>query len=556
MNSEQIFYLVPYLVSFAFSVSILAFLWGKRHAQGATAFIWYALGQSLLILGFICELISADLSTKIFWDSAQWLAWGMVMIILPIFAVQFAEHNLKKPRLWLGLSFIVPFIFAMLLFTDPTFHWIYWQPRLIERHPFAELFYDFQPAVYGYAVYGYAIALWSIYVLSQRIIHPHGLYRAQVILMIVGLSIPILGTIFTLLNIYITPQRDSIPFSTVISNLIIVWALFRFRVFEVTPIGRDNVFEALVEPVVILDNKSNIVDINSAMLALLDKKALDVIGKPAKLVFENFPIPIKQYTQSSYARTEASFEFGGMNIHYELTVWPIYNARKEMTGRIYISHDITAMKQLENELRKLNTQLEDRVASRTHELAEAYDTTLEGWARALELRDKETEGHTRRVTDTTLKIALKLDFPDDMIEHIRRGAILHDIGKMGIPDDILHKPDKLTKEERDIVMKHPETAYKLLKPISFLERAIDIPYCHHEKWDGSGYPRGLKGGEIPVAARIFAIADVWDALSVERSYNKPWSQEKMIAYFIEQSGKHFDPHMVNIFLDMVEKGEI
>lgn len=156
-----------------------------------------------------------------------------------------------------------------------------------------------------------------------------------------------------------------------------------------TPIGRDNVFEALVEPVVILDNKSNIVDINSAMLALLDKKALDVIGKPAKLVFENFPIPIKQYTQSSYARTEASFEFGGMNIHYELTVWPIYNARKEMTGRIYISHDITAMKQLENELRKLNTQLEDRVASRTHELAEAYDTTLEGWARALELRDRE-----------------------------------------------------------------------------------------------------------------------------------------------------------------------
>jgi putative nucleotidyltransferase with HDIG domain len=245
-----------------------------------------------------------------------------------------------------------------------------------------------------------------------------------------------------------------------------------------------------------------------------------------------------------------------MNIHYELTVWPIYNARKEMTGRIYISHDITAMKQLENELRKLNTQLEDRVASRTHELAEAYDTTLEGWARALELRDKETEGHTRRVTDTTLKIAFKLDFPDDMIEHIRRGAILHDIGKMGIPDDILHKPDKLTKEEREIVMKHPETAYRLLKPISFLERAIDIPYCHHEKWDGTGYPRGLKGGEIPVAARIFAIADVWDALSVERSYNKPWSQEKMIAYFIEQSGKHFDPHMVNIFLDMVEKGEI
>jgi HD-GYP domain-containing protein (c-di-GMP phosphodiesterase class II) len=153
-------------------------------------------------------------------------------------------------------------------------------------------------------------------------------------------------------------------------------------------------------------------------------------------------------------------------------------------------------------------------------------------------------------------MALKLGFPDDMIEHIRRGAILHDIGKMSIPDHILHKADTLSDEEREIIKKHPETAYKLLKPIPFLEQAMDIPYCHHEKWDGTGYPRGLKGGEIPIAARIFAIADVWDALSHERLYHKAWSREKAVAYFIEQAGKHFDPRLVNLFLDMVEKGEI
>jgi PAS domain S-box-containing protein len=189
-----------------------------------------------------------------------------------------------------------------------------------------------------------------------------------------------------------------------IGTLIITWGLFQFRIFEVVPIARDRVFEAMVEPVVILDKQNKVADINSAMLALLGRTANEVIGESAKDVFDDFPIPIKLYTHVSYARAEATFELGGLNIHYELTVWPLYNARKEMTGRIYISHDITALKQLENELRKLNTELEDRVRARTWELADAYDTTLEGWARTLELRDKETEGHSRRVTDTTLKM--------------------------------------------------------------------------------------------------------------------------------------------------------
>jgi PAS domain S-box-containing protein/putative nucleotidyltransferase with HDIG domain len=429
-------------------------------------------------------------------------------------------------------------------------------PRLTQSFPFHELLYDFSPVVYGFALYSYLITLWGIYILAQRIIRPHGLYRAQVVLITLGFIIPIFGTVLTLLNIYITPQRDATPFTTAIGNLIIGLALYRFRIFEVTPIGRDKVFEAMVEPVVILDNQQNIVDINSSMLALLGQNANDVIGQPAKVVFNDFPIPIKMYTQVSYARAEATFEIGGKHIYYELTVWPLYNARKEMTGRIYISHDITALKELENELRKLNSELEDRVRARTWELAEAYDTTLEGWARALELRDKETEGHSRRVTKSTLLVARKLDLPEEDIEHIRRGAILHDIGKMSIPDEVLRKPGKLTDEERTIIQKHPQTAYDLLSPIPFLKKALEIPYSHHEKWDGTGYPQGLKGRDIPLSARIFAVADVWDALSSDRPYNNAWSREKITAYFIEQTGKHFDPYIVNIFLGLVEKGEI
>ena len=189
-------------------------------------------------------------------------------------------------------------------------------------------------------------------------------------------------------------------------------------------------------------------------------------------------------------------------------------------------------------------------------LEEAYDTTLEGWAKALELRDKETEGHSRRVTETTLAVASAMGFSAEALVHIRRGSILHDIGKMGIPDQILRKPGPLTEAERQIVLKHPDTAYNLLKQISYLEKALEIPHCHHEKWDGTGYPRGLRGEEIPLSARIFAIVDVWDALSSDRPYRKAWQRDEVIQYLINDSGKHFDPHVLEVFLALVEKGEI
>ncbi len=189
-------------------------------------------------------------------------------------------------------------------------------------------------------------------------------------------------------------------------------------------------------------------------------------------------------------------------------------------------------------------------------LEETYDTTLEGWAKALELRDKETEGHSRRVTETTLAVARAMSFSEEELVQIRRGSILHDIGKMGIPDQILRKEGPLTDEERQIVLKHPDTAYNLLKQISYLEKALEIPHCHHEKWDGSGYPRGLKGEEIPLPARIFAIVDVWDALSSDRPYRKAWEKAEVVQYLINESGKHFDPRALNVFLALVEKGEI
>ena len=181
------------------------------------------------------------------------------------------------------------------------------------------------------------------------------------------------------------------------------------------------------------------------------------------------------------------------------------------------------------------------------DLSIAYDTTLEGWSKALEFFDHDTEGHTRRVTDLTMKLATALHVPDSQLVHMRRGALLHDIGKMAVPGEILNKMGKLNEEERQIVQQHPRVAHKLLAPIPFLRPALDIPYCHHEKWDGSGYPRGLKGDEIPLAARIFSIVDVWDALTSDRPYRKPGTTQKTLDYILAESGHYFDPAIVDVF---------
>ena len=191
-----------------------------------------------------------------------------------------------------------------------------------------------------------------------------------------------------------------------------------------------------------------------------------------------------------------------------------------------------------------------RLNRSAQELRSAYGHTIEGWSRALDLRDKETEGHSCRVSEQSVRLAAELGLGEEELIHVRRGALLHDIGKMGIPDQILFKPGPLTDDEWAIMRRHPTFAFELLAPIDYLRPSIDIPYCHHEKWDGSGYPRGLKGEEIPLAARIFAVIDVWDALTSDRPYRPAWPREMARNLIREEAGRHFDPCVVEIFLGM------
>ena len=230
-------------------------------------------------------------------------------------------------------------------------------------------------------------------------------------------------------------------------------------------------------------------------------------------------------------------DFGGASIFTQMDITPYQDMIESIMSQAAIS------------IKRILA--EEALKKSSDDLRDAYDATLQGWSKALELRERETAGHSQRVVRLTLKLSQALGIPEDELIHIHRGALLHDIGKMGIPDSILLKPEPLKEEEWVVMRHHPVYAYNLLSQIPYLKPALDIPYCHHEKWDGSGYPRGLKGEEIPLAARIFSIIDVWDALAYARPYRPAWTEETIIRYLKEQTGKQFDPRIVGVFLQLI-----
>jgi len=258
-----------------------------------------------------------------------------------------------------------------------------------------------------------------------------------------------------------------------------------------------------------------------------------------------------------------------VGFHFRSILCAPLKLRDELIGVIYVDNRALSEVFQEDDKRLIaafadqaavaidNARLIDDLKSTNEELAEAnaklenaYQATLEGWVRALDLRDKETEGHTRRVTTLTRRLAQRLGVGGDDLIHLTRGALLHDIGKMAIPDGILLKPGELTEEERALIRRHPQYAYDMLHPIEFLRPALDIPYCHHERWDGTGYPNRLSGEEIPYPARIFPVIDVWDALISDRPYRKGLPPAEVRERIRAESGRHFDPRIVAAFMEM------
>ena len=314
-------------------------------------------------------------------------------------------------------------------------------------------------------------------------------------------------------------------------------------------------FEQSADATLLLGAGNVIVDCNMAAVRLLgaQRKAQLVGQYPWSFSPQRQPdgLPSTEKAEQIFAAVEQTgmgrFEWLHQRLDGKLTPVDATLATIHIDGErlLHVSlRDLTERKQLEATLRQSSL-----------ELAEAYQATLAGWSKALELRDQETEGHSQRVTALAMKLAEVVGLNPQELVHTQRGALLHDVGKMGIPDTILQKPDKLTAEEWTVMRQHPVYAYEMLKPIAYLHPALVIPYLHHEWWNGRGYPLGLKGEQIPLAARIFAIVDVWDALLSDRPYRPAWSREKALAYIRSLRGEQFDPQVTDVFLEMVKEGE-
>jgi PAS domain S-box-containing protein/putative nucleotidyltransferase with HDIG domain len=312
----------------------------------------------------------------------------------------------------------------------------------------------------------------------------------------------------------------------------------------------NELLQALVNasPVAIdmVDNSGNVQLWSPTAEKFFGWKACEVIGQPLPFITQGKQYELQEQIKEELKGRAVSgqetrrIRKDGSVMDVELWTAPLRDSEGAVIGSVGVMTDITERKKAEQQIQALHS-----------ELLVAYDETLEGWSRALNLRDPNTDGHSKRVVDVTINLARKVGIPESELIHVRRGAILHDIGKMGIPDHILLKPGPLTIEEWRVMQLHPVFAYEMLSKIPFLKPSLDIPYSHHEKWNGSGYPRQLKTTEIPLAARVFAIVDTFDALTSDRSYRPAWKRKEALSYIHDQAGIQFDPEVVQVFLETV-----
>jgi len=320
-------------------------------------------------------------------------------------------------------------------------------------------------------------------------------------------------------------------------------AVERLRESEANSRALLNAFKDIA---MLIETDGTVIALNEAAIQSLGKPLDQVVGQdlgtlvPEELL-RNHKENIKRVIQSGEPE---NFEDIRDNKYYWNTIYPVFDPGNKVERLAIYSYDMTD--------RKL---AEQQILQASRELEQAYDATLSGWSHALELRETETAGHSQRVVELTVTLASLMGIPEDELVHVRRGALLHDIGKMGLPDSILLKPGKLTEEEWVVMRQHPRYAYKLLSGIHYLKPALVIPLFHHERWDGSGYPHGLQGEEIPLSARIFAVIDCWDALMSNRPYRPAWPEEEVRAYLRKEGGKSFDPNVVDVFLRFTEKRE-
>jgi PAS domain S-box-containing protein len=375
MNRAEILYLAPYLISLIVLLGVFLYSWQHRYMRGAPAFTWLVIGQTLTVFGLIFGLISPNLETKVFWNTFQWLSHSF-LVILPflIFATGFSDHKFRYPALTWGIVLGFLFMFAAIVLTDSVHHLFYTNPRLSTDSPFAELQYDFSFVLFIYVLfYVYGAQFYGIGLLVRRLFQPDNAYRLQYLILTAGFLIPLLFSFVALADIRIAPQRDLTPLALALGNLIVAWGLFRYGLFDIAPIARKQIVENMNDPVIVLDPKNRIVDINEAAGRLPGKKASEVIGHPFNTIFSKWPSVVELLNASRGQRRQVSTKSEEAGSLFDINIFPILNNARTLLGHIVVAHDITRHKTLQTSHRKLSEEVEQHVRERTEKLAQAAE---------------------------------------------------------------------------------------------------------------------------------------------------------------------------------------
>jgi putative nucleotidyltransferase with HDIG domain/PAS domain S-box-containing protein len=541
-------YIILLIAASIITTSLSIYSWSYREAPGARVFSGLMMVITALSLLNILVSINTDPLTVFFWDKLRLSVLVTVPLVWFAFAVQYTDRSQwLKPRLVL-LSIIIPVTSILLIWTNESHELFYRNVTFTYgQHPALQIG-EYGPWFYIHASYSYLLILIGMAMLYIKVWQTPHLYRKQTAVILIGVSVPLLANILSTGGFIPGLPFEITPLGFTLTGVIFSWTFLRYRVFELVPIARSVLIDRMFDGMIVLDKYNRIVDVNPATKNILGSPMDEIIGQTGERVL-CFWHEITPYLKEIIPiNHEIIFDGSRQQQHFDVQILPLYDQDNRLKGRLVVLHDITQRKLVEQELSHLNQVLEQRVITRTHDLVLAYDATLEGWARALEMRDHETGGHTNRVTNQAVMLASIMGIGADGLDNVRRGAVLHDIGKMGIPDGILCKPGPLTNEEWNLMHKHPRLGYEMLKPIHFLEGAQDIVLYHHEKWDGTGYPESLREEQIPLSARIFAIVDVWDAVTSYRPYRKAWLRKDALNYIQQQSGLHFDPQGVQAFI--------